>query len=202
MDKNPKRRIISAKECKHDLREFLMLLFRSVNQGIDKYNEIISMFSLDSRVRCLESTVLNAKIIESLQSNFADKWRFGKYKRFILQLNGYSIFPKKLNYKDLPMNIKTKFVEAIQNQSQTSLFDNSSFAETLEPIIFLGYKQNKFGEIIEPKLVYIDEGKLKFTINESDIFNENMDDDNMPTGPINVPDITIRPDIQRTKKAN
>jgi hypothetical protein len=67
----------------------------------------------------------------------------------------------------MPMNIQTKSVSDISNQLSMSLFDeNTYFAE---PILFFGYKKNKFGQIFEPKLVYIDESNLKWAITENEL---------------------------------
>ena len=35
--------------------------------------------------------------------------------------------------------------------------------------MLFGYKRNRFGEIVDPKIVYIDEGKVKWAITETDI---------------------------------
>lgn len=172
MQKIKKRRIISAKECKHDLEQHLVLLFKSVSQGIDNYNQILSLFPVESRVRALEANILNSKIVEAIQLNFPENWKFGKYKRFILRVNCYNIFFKKLTNKDMPMNVKTRHVEAIENQYQSNLFDDPSFSDVIEPIVFFGYKKDKWGAIIDPKLVYIDEGQVQWTISESDIKRE------------------------------
>ncbi len=191
-----KRRIISAKECKCDLEKHLGILFQSVDLGIDSYNQIIPLFPVESRVRTLEASLLNSKIIEAIQQNFPEYWKFGRYKRFILRVNGYNILPKKLNNKNLPMNIRTKHVMAIENQYQSSLFDDPSFSDTIEPIVFLGYKRDKWGAICDPKLVYIDEGKIQWTISRSDIVSEQI----ILLNPlsINPPQISIRADkVQR-----
>ena len=103
-----KRRIITAKECKQDLKNHLEMIFRSVENGINGYNEVSSLFPVTARARALEANVLNSKIIESIQNSFPEYWRFGKYRRFVLRINGYNILFKKLNNKDLPMNIRTK----------------------------------------------------------------------------------------------
>ena len=41
------------------------------------------------------------------------------------------------------------------------------------PIIFFGYSKSKIGELIHPRLVYIDEGSVKWTIEEDQIIPEN-----------------------------
>lgn len=39
---------------------------------------------------------------------------------------------------------------------------------------FFGYKKDKFGEICDPQLVYIDENKVKWTIIERDFKTNNI----------------------------
>jgi len=198
MQKIKKRKIVSAKECKHDLKPHLELLFYAVDQGIDKYNQILSLFPVESRARALEANILNSKIIEAIQGSFSENWKFGKYRRFILRVNGYNILFKKLKNNDMPMNVRTKHVEAIENQYQLSLFENTSFSEVIEPIVFLGYKKDKWGTIIDTKLVYIDEGEIKWTISQSDITEEK----NIVINPLstNQPQISVRPQIRKGVK--
>jgi hypothetical protein len=198
MQKVKKRRIISAKECKHDLKKHLEVLFESVNQGIDNYYQILSLFPVESRIRALEASILNAKITEAIQSNFSENWKFGKYRRFILRINCYNILFKKLDNKDMPMNVRTKHVEAIENQYQLNLFEESSFSNVIEPIVFLGYKKDKWGTITDPKLVYIDEGRIQWTISRSDITEgKNVVINQLATNP---PQISVRPQIKKNVK--
>lgn len=174
MQKKEKRRIISAKECKHDLKQYLVLLFESVNKGIDDCNHVLSLFPVEARARALEANILNSKIIESIQKSFSEKWKFGKYRRFILRINSYNILFKKLDNKDMPMNVRTRHVDKINNQYQFNLFDEFSANDAIEPIVFFGYKKDKWGAIVDPKLVYIDEGQVVWTIAEADVLNEEM----------------------------
>jgi hypothetical protein len=48
------------------------------------------------------------------------------------------------------------------------LFDELS-DDVLEPILFFGYKKDKFGDITEPKLVYINNNNVIWTITADDI---------------------------------
>ncbi len=75
----------------------------------------------------------------------------------MLRVNGYIMLFKKLNSKNMPMNVPTRFSSSIQNQEQGYLFD--MYDNGTEPILFFGYNKSRFGEIINPKLVYIDENK-------------------------------------------
>jgi len=162
-----RKRIINAKECEYDLREVLGGLFNAFQNAVRNYEKEIVQTPFSARCRGFEASLLNSKLIQSVQSIFNENWTFGKYKRFMLRINGYIILFKKLNGKDMPMNIPTRFSSSIQNQEQGNLFD--MFDDGTEPILFFGYNKNRFGEIINPKLVYIDESKVKWTISESDI---------------------------------
>lgn len=197
-----KRRIITAKECKQDLKNYLEMIFGSVENGINGYNEVLSLFPVAARARALEANVLNSKIIESIQNSFPEDWRFGKYRRFVLRIDGYNILFKKLNNKDLPMNVRTKNVVAIENQFQLNLFDDPAFADTIEPIVFFGYKKDKWGVIVDPKLVYIDEGKIKWTISKSEIKMEQTLESVIPinTSTEERPKVFIRENIIKQKR--
>lgn len=162
-----RKRIINAKECEYDLREVLEGLFNAFQNAVRNYEKEIVQTPFSARCRGFEASLLNSKLIQSVQSIFNENWTFGKYKRFMLRINGYIILFKKLNGRDMPMNIPTRFSSSIQNQEQGNLFD--VFDDGTEPILFFGYNKNRFGEIINPKLVYIDESKVKWTIPESDI---------------------------------
>lgn len=67
----------------------------------------------------------------------------------------------------MPMNVKTFLSDAIANQLQYSLFNDSN--EVIDPIVFFGYRKDRFGNIISPKLVYIDENHVKWIIDSNDI---------------------------------
>lgn len=66
------------------------------------------------------------------------------------------------------MNIKTMNVQSILNQSQVlDLFSDSDYND--EPILYFGYQKNRFGQFVNPQIVYIDDEKINFTITASDI---------------------------------
>ena len=90
--------------------------------------------------------------MQCIQKYFPVNWKFGKYKRFILRVNGYNVLFKKLNGKDMPMNVKTVLSDAIANQLQYSLFNDSP--EVADPIVFFGYRKDKF-ETLHPQNLYI-----------------------------------------------
>jgi len=162
-----KRRLASFEGCKIDLEYELPLLFKAFKEAFASYEKEIIQTRPDARARGFEASLLNSKMIQSVQDHFPLYWKFGRYKRFVLRINGYIILFKKLNNSDRPMNIKTKSVDAISNQLSLPLFDSES--SIVEPILFFGYKKNSLGEIVDPKLVYIDENQVKWTLNEDDI---------------------------------
>lgn len=53
----------------------------------------------------------------------------------MLRVNGYIMLFKKLNSKNMPMNVPTRFSSSIQNQEQGYLFD--MYDNGTEPILFL-----------------------------------------------------------------
>jgi hypothetical protein len=65
------------------------------------------------------------------------------------------------------MNIKTVNVQSMLNQNQQlDLFAETNYS--YDPILYFGYQKNKFGNFINPQLIYIDEGIIQFSINELD----------------------------------
>ena len=163
----PKRRLISAEECSIDLKPHLPTLFIAFKEARMLYEKEIRQTPPQARARSLEANLLNSKIIQSIQKYFPKNWFFGKYKRFILYLDGYNIFVKKLNGKNMPMNVKTRNDDAIKHQAQLSLFDDET--DTSDPILFFGYQKSPVGEILDAKLVYVDENRARWTITDADI---------------------------------
>lgn len=165
---NPrKRRTVSEEECRFELKEALPQMFQAFNEAFTSYETEVVMTRPEARARGFEASLLNSKMIESIQNYFPTKWKFAKYKRFVLNVNGFVVLFKKLNGQDMPMNIKTKSVEAISNQLTLPLFNESRTIEN--PILFFGYRKDSTGNISDPKLVYIDESKVKWTITKDDI---------------------------------
>ncbi|MEO9533874.1 MAG: hypothetical protein ABJG68_02670 [Crocinitomicaceae bacterium] len=150
-----------------DLKKELPLIFKAFSEAFEAYEKEVIQTPPEARARGFEASLLNSKMIHSIQNNFPVNWKFGKYKRFTLRINGYIVLFKKFNAKGLPMNIKTKSVEAISQQLSFPLFDDSTFVA--EPILFFGYRKDKIGNIVDPKLVYIDEDQVKWTICNNDI---------------------------------
>jgi hypothetical protein len=165
-----KRRLASESECKVELKKELQLLFNVFYTALDKTNIVLSSFQPSHRSRTFEASVMQSSFAESLSNSFGEKAFYGRYKRLILRTNGYLILFKKLNGKGKPMNIKTINVQSILSQNQVlDLFSNSDYND--EPILYFGYQKNRFGQFVNPQLIYIDEGEINFSINEKDIEN-------------------------------
>jgi hypothetical protein len=161
-----KRRQVSQDECLLDLKKDLPRIFKAFNRGVKKFNKVSSMFNPESKVR-FDASVLNTSIVESLQVEFSNNWKWGKYKRFILRLNDYIFLVKKLNNNNMPMNIKTKHVNTISNQLSLPMFNSEVYQD--DPILFFGYKVDRMGEIVSPQVVYIDENQVKWIVTENDV---------------------------------
>ena len=161
-----KRRQVSQDECLLDLKKYLPRIFKAFNTGVKKFNKVSSMFNPESKVR-FDASVLNTSIVESLQVEFSNNWKWGKYKRFILRLNDYIFLVKKLNNNNMPMNIKTKHVNTISNQLSLPMFNTEVYQD--DPILFFGYKVDRMGEIVSPQVVYIDENQVKWIVTDNDV---------------------------------
>jgi hypothetical protein len=164
-ERTVKRRLATSEECQVDLNEQLPVMFKAFTEAVRMYENEIIQTPPQSRARAFEASLLNSKMIQSIQVNFPVNWKFGKYKRFMLNLQGYTVLFKKLNGKNMPMNIKTSHATAISNQMQTSLFANER--KSINPILIFGYKKDKLGSIFDPKLVYIDEEQVKWSLTEN-----------------------------------
>lgn len=163
-----KRVLADDETCKIELKNEIQLLYKAYEEALTKSSSVLSMLPVHSRSRALEASVIQSCFAESLIENFPEKAFFGKYRRLILRVNGYLILFKKLNKKGYPMNIKTINVQSILNQNQVlDLFSESDYND--EPILYFGYQKNRFGEYVNPQLIYIDEGEVKFSINETDV---------------------------------
>ncbi|MCY0977072.1 hypothetical protein PGH12_07925 [Chryseobacterium wangxinyae] len=163
-----KRRLASESECKVELKKELQLLFNVFYTALAKTNIVLSSFEPSHRSRTFEASVMQSSFAESLSNAFGEKAFYGRYKRLILRTNGYLILFKKLNGKGKPMNIKTINVQSILSQNQVlDLFANSDFND--EPILYFGYQKNRFGQFVNPQLIYIDDGEVNFSINENDL---------------------------------
>ena len=71
------------------------------------------------------------------------------------------------NHFGSDLNIRTVLSDSIENQLQGSLFEDDY--DGTSPILFFGYKKDSLGLFVQPKLVYIDEGKVCWEINENNL---------------------------------
>lgn len=163
VNRTNKRRLASETECRFDLKQELPKLFEAFKNAHQAYELELRQTPPLARARGFEASLLNSKMIQSIQDIFPESWKFGKYKRFTLRVSGYTVLFKKFDSKGRPMNIKTKSAMAISEQMSLSLFGDSM--DVFEPILFFGYQKNRLGLISDPKLVYIDEDKIKWIIN-------------------------------------
>lgn len=147
-----RKRIINAKECEYELRESLEKLFDAFWNAVRNYEKEVIQTPFTARCRGFEASLLNSKIIQSVQSVFKDDWTFGKYKRFMLRVNGYIMLFKKLNSKNMPMNVPTRFSSSIQNQEQGYLFD--MYDNGTEPILLIYYFRDKLCSINDKSFLY------------------------------------------------
>lgn len=158
-----KRSLANLEACKLELKKELNELNKTFKEALEKTQQVMMNFPPMSRSRSLEASIMQSFFAEMLFKNFCDRAFYGKYKRLILNIKGYIILFKKLNKKGMPMNIYTSNVQGIMSQNMTlDLFSSSSYNDA--PILYFGYQKSKVGEYINPQLVYIDEGKVVFSI--------------------------------------
>lgn len=162
-----RKRILSVKECEHDLKDVLPLLNEGFHEALQKALTLVKNVPPHARCRGYEATICNSCLVEIMQKKFPHNWYWGKFKRFYIRIKNYIILIKKLNLKNMPMNIKTLLSNRINNQTQGELFGKDD--NGMEPIVIFGYTKDDLGISYVPKLVYIDEGKLKWVIPTSDI---------------------------------
>jgi len=158
-----KRSLANLEACKLELKKELNELNKTFKEALEKTQQVMMNFPPMSRSRSLEASIMQSFFAEVLFKNFGDRAFYGKYKRLILSIKGYIILFKKLDKKGMPMNIYTSNVQGIMSQNMTlDLFSSSSYNDA--PILYFGYQKSKIGEYINPQLVYIDEGKVVFSI--------------------------------------
>lgn len=199
--KQGKRLLAVCETVKVELKNELNLLFATFETALEKANRSLLQFPVHSRSRTLEASIVQSYFAEVLLQNFSNKAFFGKYKRLILSAKGYLILFKKLDRKGYPMNIQTVKVQSILNQNQAlDLFSESDYSDS--PILYFGYEKNKIGENVNPRLVYIDDGDIKFTIGHDDIQLElSLTNETV----VNNEQIEVRPKLKENnalKKAN
>ncbi|QDO93659.1 hypothetical protein FNB79_06615 [Formosa sediminum] len=194
-----KRREVRKNELLFDLKENLEEIFFAFNKAVKKFNSISALFPPEAKVR-FDANVLNTAIVESLQNAFPTKWKWGKYKRFILKLDDYIILIKKFNNNNKPMNIKTKHVNTISNQQCLPLFDSDVYQD--DPILFFGYKVDRMGEIYSPQIVYIDSDNVQWIVSEDDVFKDNEKSFNKATDTNSDVKVTLKVVNIRSKSSD
>ena len=163
-----KRRILNnPKELIHDLKDELQMLLFAFYKAVNLYKDEVVLTPPHVRCRGHEAILLNSKMIQCVSEVFPDNSKFGKYKRFMLRIKGYICLFKKLDEQGLPMNIQTVNMELLNNQLQGRLFEIGE--DGSEPILYFGYQMNRFGDIVSPQIVYIDNNKLQWRLFEEDI---------------------------------
>jgi hypothetical protein len=158
-----KRLLANMDACKIELKYELNKLFNMFDQAIKKTNWIMSQINPIARRNGQEAINLQGCFAENVFREFGSSAKNGKNGRLILTVKGYIILFKKLDTKGLPMNIRTENTKKINNQAiQLSLFSDNENSEA--PILYFGYQKNKLGEYVDPRIVYIDEERVRFTI--------------------------------------
>ena len=170
-EKRKRKRIINPKECQYDMQDALRQIFMAYHEAVKLYNSEIGLTNPQDRTRGMEASYFNSKLMQCLRAYFDTNLKRGKYGRMFLYKNGYIVLFKKLGKNGKPMNIRTKLTDSIENQLEGKLFNSDEDGSS--PIIFFGYTKSRMGELIHPRLVYIDEGTVKWTIDESQITPEN-----------------------------
>lgn len=168
-----KRTLAESETCKIDLKDVLPDIFQAFSESMNKVNEMLSNFPPESRSRVLEASIVQSCFAEYVFKKLERKAFWGKYKRLIVRDNGYIILFKKLNNKGYPMNINTQNVQSILNQNQVlDLFAESTDYND-EPILYFGYQKDRFGQFVNEQIIYIDEGKIVFSLSSKD-FETNL----------------------------
>ena len=162
-----RKRIISSQECQFDMKDALQHIFSAYHEAVKLYNLEIGMTNPQDRIRGLEASYFNSKLMQCLRSYFDTHLKRGKYGRMFLYENGYIVLLKKIGKNGKPMNIRTKLMDAIENQLMGNLFNAEEDGSS--PMIFFGYSKSRLGEIVHPRILYIDENSVKWTIEENEI---------------------------------
>ncbi len=148
----------------------LVKFFYAFENAKEKFNLTMKLFPPQSRSRGFEASVFQSCLLGELQNIFPERWKFWKYKRFVITFCGHSFLFKKLNKKGMPMNIKTNANQSIINQMQTQLFDPTDYEN---PIVFFGWEKSKSGDLINPHFVYIEEERIKWRLRKDELTSLN-----------------------------
>lgn len=101
------------------------------------------------------------------------------------------------------MNINTLTVQSILNQNQVlDLFAESADYND-EPILYFGYQKNRFGQYINEQVIYIDEGKIVFSLSSKDFETNLIQIDNSNRQSEELSSVMPKlKDISKVKKIN
>ncbi|WP_408961060.1 hypothetical protein [Myroides odoratimimus] len=192
-----KRRLITEDELKIELRSELLRLFEVFKESVEMYNKsFLPLVMVGQMVRNFEATSFNQCLVTNAFKKFPKGCAFGKYAKFSLRLsNGVIIQFKKLNGKGMPMNIKTINVDNVNNQLALDLFGDQNL---YDPILYFGYKKDRIGQFVDPQIVYIDEGKIVFSMTEEQLNSLSVNDfdivadDNVLSGGVRIKENKLR----------
>jgi len=195
---NKRKRVINPKECQLDMKDVLGEVFNAYHCAVKMFNEEIANTPVQYRTRGMEASFFNSKLMQCIGRVFESELKCGKYGRRFLYKNGYIMLFKKFDSKGMPMNIKTKLSMSIENQLQGNLFNDEEDGSS--PIIFFGYTKTRLGELRNPRVVYIDEGKKRWELNESMVEMPAQPSlDIIPPQPTGV--VSVKPTVKIKKKA-
>ena len=65
-----RKRLINAKECQYDMKESLFLIFNAYHKAVELYNSEIRLTNPQDRVRGMEASYFNAKLMQCLREVF------------------------------------------------------------------------------------------------------------------------------------
>lgn len=184
-DRAKRKRLINKREfdvtVSDDVKQKCFLAFR---EAVLLYLDEVNQTPVQNRARGFAANLFNSKMLQCLDNYFPDEHVKGKYGRHVFFIEGCVLLIKKLNRYDYPMCLKTKSVTGINNQESRDLFGDLD--DEMAPIIFFGYKTTDFGQIVDPKFVYIDDGKVQWCYSEAE-FKEKTAPTFMPLFSIEEP---------------
>ena len=165
VNRNGKRRLATKDVVSTELKQQFKLMLQCFKNAIKRANEKIADIAPGAMSRNHYPSLVQTTLFEQFVLNKELNAKKGKNGRTVMVILDYVILSKLLDKNSKPMNIKTLSVNDILSQKSNalSLYDGES------PILFFGYKKDKFGAYVDPQLVYIDENKVKFSITEQDI---------------------------------
>lgn len=172
--KQGKRALATQKGVLNDLKLVAPKLFNAFYNAKIDLKEILKIISPNARIGRGIAQNFQMCLAKHLFRFFEDNFEIIKYGRLKLDVSDYTILFKKLNKKGLPMNIRTGSIDAISNQLSLNLFEDEGY----EPILYFGYEVNKVGDFVNPRIVYIDEGVIQFTITEEHFSHATFNNNN------------------------